>query len=209
MHKVVNKPEQHVNYYQKNMIRRVDIEWADEQKRQVYIYDYMETEVIPFDYSKDCEYNMFFTPTTGENIQSYRIDLCQLEIDGAPIKVDTIQPTIVDNQSRFTIPLRHKLKHSLKRKMRYTQCIDDDPIFVVLAGRGVVWGMRVLIEHNVPTLRVNFEEMGLEHEFKAVGEDRPNRIERQTVAALLPDQGFQIVLATAPQPPVDCGAGAA
>jgi hypothetical protein len=200
MNKVIHNPEQRVNYFRKRMRRRIEIGWADESKHIVQIEDFLECDVVPFDSRVGCQQDMIFIPTTGEKIDDYIIQLTFLEVNGYKQDVNKFKPVIEGNRARISIVLKDRPTHFLKRTMLYHQCIDDDPIFVVVAGRGVVWGLNATITVKAAGLRVNFEEVGLEGEFREVRADRAGNMERDTEAALLPEQGFQIVMATVAQP---------
>jgi hypothetical protein len=196
MTKAIHKPEQRLNYYVKNAVRRINVSWGDKDKRMVRISDRMDCEIIPFNSGDECRYEFTFTSTTEETMDTYGVKLSKLFLDG--IKKTEEDLTLIKdrNRERRFLTMKGKNSYSLSRTTECIQSIDADPIFVFDSGR-VIWGMNVIININASGMRVNFEEIGLEGEFKLKHEDATKgEMERDIRGVLLPNQGFVIVMTT-------------
>ena len=196
MTKAIHKPEQRLNYYVKNAARRINVSWENEKTRMVRISDRMDCEVIPFNSNDECRYEFTFTSTTEETMETYGVKLSKLSLDGiAKAEEDLVLVKEPQRERRF-LTMKGNSLYSLSRTTTSIQSIDADPIFVFDSGR-VIWGMNVVITVNAPGMRVSFEEIGLEGEFKLKHEDATKgEMERDTRGVLLPNQGFVIVMAT-------------
>jgi hypothetical protein len=188
------KPEKRADYFAKDMRRRIEISWFDEAGRIVEIVDYLESDIVPFRPDKGCSYEMEFTPTTGELIEDYYIAIRDLCIDNEPKDPDSYRAEIVNGVTKYSVKMEGKDRHFFSRTMIYRQNVDADPIFYVAAGR-VVWGMNAIITLSARGLRLNYEDIGIERAFRDVPHSA-TVTERDTRAALLPDHGFIIVMAS-------------
>ena len=199
MNKLIHKPDQQVNYYQKDMSRRIEIGWADQEGRIIQIVDYLEAKIIPFDPSVKCRHDIIFAPSTGVDLAQNSIELREVSLSTGFGKAETPKPVDDGNRRRYSFDLSGRREYDFKRTIVSSQPLDDDPIYVVCAGRGVVLHLDAIIHVADKGLRISFMELGLEGEFKPVGPDRPDRIERRTEAALLSEQGFIIVVGATTQ----------
>jgi hypothetical protein len=211
MSKSVLKPEQQVNYYAKNMVRRITISWEDRAQNKVRIKDVMTTTIIPFDEKNGCDYEMIFSPTSNESIDDYTVRTEYVSVDGQDRKIEDCTFVKSDNKSSAIIKLAGR-DPRLSRAVTSIQSIESDPILVVCAGR-VVWGMQAIIHVQADGLRINFEEVGVDKCFlpdpavasppssSVTVQATPNCLPEMayfTKDALLPDQGFMIVMAQMP-----------
>jgi hypothetical protein len=199
MDKLVYQPDKQVNYYQREMKRRIKIEWIDETARRVKITDRLITTIVPFDAEKGCQHEIRSRPTTGQTLNDYVILLENLAVDGVTQKVN---PVVENNVHRFIIPLKGKDSFEFDRTLIFEQNLPQDPIYYVYAGRGVVWGLHAIIDPApARSLRINFEEVGIEGAFRTIG-DTPARGSQEWEAkgALLPNQGFQVIMIPDPAP---------
>jgi hypothetical protein len=193
MNSVIHKPEQRVNYFAKNMIRRLRIYWQDPVRKIIAVEDVLETKIIPFDPLNGCTYDMIFYPTTGEQITDYTVSLSRLSLNGVEQDIALLSPIVENNRHRISVSVSGS-EIRLSRTTVSTQSVENDPIFVVGAGR-VVWGLNVIITVEAEGLRINFEEVGVDGMFRLVREDAGRVHEWSTEGALLPDQGFMVVMA--------------
>jgi hypothetical protein len=193
MDKLLYQPDKQVNYYQREMKRRIRIEWIDQASRKVKITDRLKTTIVPFDAQKGCQHEIRTRPTTGETLDAYTILLVSLSVDGAQQKVD---PIIEENVHRYEVQLKGKDSFELERTMTFEQNLLQDPIYYVYAGRGVVWGLEAIIDPTpARNLRINFEEVGVEGAFKPLGDHGVGGSEEwEANGALLPNQGFQVIM---------------
>lgn len=195
MTEVVNRPERRVNYYVKNFKRWVDIRWQNKEDGIVEIIDTLDFEVIPFDESIPCQYDMIVVGMAGGNMNEYKILLRELKINGDTKDVSKITSITKENRSRASIPLSGCSVYKVYKKTSYIQNLNSDPVFVAAAGR-VIWGMDSTITCKAEGLRINFEEVGVDGAFRPIRDDVDGGvIQRETRKVLLPEHGFLVVMA--------------
>jgi hypothetical protein len=131
-------------------------------------------------------------------------------VDGVQLNPQTdLKLDKKDGKEKRTLLLSGKRSYKLARTLIYTQPLNIDPILVVDASR-VALGMNIIVNIAVSDLRATFEEVGVAGDF-ALQHKNTQTMEWDTRSALLPNQGFVIVMTTdasvQPSGPPHPGAG--